>query len=831
MKPPTRNTALALAAALLAAGSLQAQTLIYGLTSTNSLVTFDSAPGQVSPALVLGGLGAGETVAGIDFRPFTGQLYALTRDAGDVGRLYTVDLSTGALSPVALTGPALTVVGTVDIDFNPAASAGVNALRILTGSGQNYRLGFTETGATVNVDGSVNVGVGGAASTNIVATAYTRNVAGLPGAGGIGGTAQYALDSSLDVLYRVNPPNNGTMTNALPLGIDIGSAAGMDIVTGSDRALAVLSAGGSNALYEVSLSTGAATVLRGLPAQVVDLAVPIPATITSIGNAETNVVVTWSGGVGPFAVRRGNVVDEAMCAVVTTTNRTATLVREGRAGFFSVADLSGAPPTRFTVSLSGAAERPNPVTTTADGFGTLEVNGDTLTFDLGYRGLSGAATLAHIHGAGASSQAVGVLVDLAPFAVGGFGASGTIKGSVALSPFQKASLLGGKTYVNIHTAANGGGEIRGQVTPMIYKAALSGEAERPNPVDTGAKGFATFSLVGKELAFNMHYAGLGGPATLAHIHGAAPSFGTAGVMVDLAPFAVGGFGSSGAIVGKVALTQDQLNAVVDGLAYVNIHTTANGGGEVRGQILPELTGTAYSADLSGAAERPNPVATTGSGFVSASLLGDTLRLHIYYRNLSSPLQLAHIHGPASASGAAGVLVDLFPLHQGAPGTNGFFAGSVTLSAAQKSALLSGLTYVNLHTVNNGGGELRGQLVPVVLQSTLDGASERPTPVVTAGSGFGRLALLGRQLSFGVRYGELVSVAQMAHIHGPSGPEGAAGVMVDLAPFAAPFGTSGLIQGSALLTDSQLAAMVDGLTYFNIHTANNGGGEIRGQILP
>ena len=178
-----------------------------------------------------------------------------------------------------------------------------------------------------------------------------------------------------------------------------------------------------------------------------------------------------------------------------------------------------------------------------------------------------------------------------------------------------------------------------------------------------------------------------------------------------------------------------------------------------------------------------------------------------------------------------MLVDLFPLHQGTPGTNGWFSGTIALSAAQKSALLSGLAYVNLHTVNNGGGEVRGQLVPIVLQSTLDGASERPNPVVTDGTGYARLALLGKQLSFGLSYRGLGSTAQMAHIHGPAGPEGFAGVLVDLAPFAAPFGTSGLILGGTTLTDSQLAALVDGLTYFNIHTVNNGGGEVRGQILP
>ena len=113
----------------------------------------------------------------------------------------------------------------------------------------------------------------------------------------------------------------------------------------------------------------------------------------------------------------------------------------------------------------GAAERPASVVTSADGFGTLEISGNTLTFNLGYRGLSDAATAAHIHGPANSSGATGVLLDLAPFNGGAFGVSGTLIGSVAISADVKAAILSGLTYVNIHTMANGGGEVRGQVGP------------------------------------------------------------------------------------------------------------------------------------------------------------------------------------------------------------------------------------------------------------------------------------------------------------------------------------------------------------------------------
>jgi hypothetical protein len=51
------------------------------------------------------------------------------------------------------------------------------------------------------------------------------------------------------------------------------------------------------------------------------------------------------------------------------------------------------------------------------------------------------------------------------------------------------------------------------------------------------------------------------------------------------------------------------------------------------------------------------------------------------------------------------------------------------------------------------------------------------------------------------------------------------------PLAGAAGTSGTLSGTVTLIDPQLEALLGGLTYVNIHTANNGGGEIRGQILP
>jgi len=88
---------------------------------------------------------------------------------------------------------------------------------------------------------------------------------------------------------------------------------------------------------------------------------------------------------------------------------------------------------------------------------TLDTATKTLTWDVEYSGLSGPATAAHIHGPADPGKDAGVVV---PFT--GSLAS-PIKGSATLTDAQIGQLESGKWYVNIHTAANKGGEIRGQL--------------------------------------------------------------------------------------------------------------------------------------------------------------------------------------------------------------------------------------------------------------------------------------------------------------------------------------------------------------------------------
>jgi hypothetical protein len=110
-------------------------------------------------------------------------------------------------------------------------------------------------------------------------------------------------------------------------------------------------------------------------------------------------------------------------------------------------------------TLDGASEVPP---NTSAGKGTADIDYDAatkkLTWKLTYSGLSGPATAAHFHGPSEAGKNAGVAVAI-PGAT-----SSPAEGSATLTDAQAADLVAGKYYVNVHTAANPGGEIRGQVT-------------------------------------------------------------------------------------------------------------------------------------------------------------------------------------------------------------------------------------------------------------------------------------------------------------------------------------------------------------------------------
>jgi hypothetical protein len=123
------------------------------------------------------------------------------------------------------------------------------------------------------------------------------------------------------------------------------------------------------------------------------------------------------------------------------------------------ASAASAATVTYTARLSGRSEIPK---TDSKATGKLDATFDTQTKTLNYTltfdGLSGPATAAHIHGPATRAQSAGVVTPL-----GGANPVSPVTGSVTLTDVQVKSLQSAKLYVNVHTAANPGGEIRGQI--------------------------------------------------------------------------------------------------------------------------------------------------------------------------------------------------------------------------------------------------------------------------------------------------------------------------------------------------------------------------------
>ena len=276
----------------------------YALSGT-TLIPFSTLnPGAALAPIAVAGVAAGETLVGIDFRPQNGLLYGLgvnatadtatlyaisprTGFAGVVGVVGGIAFQTGAGAAVDLPDPATTGY---DIDFNPA----VDRLRVVAGS-LNFRIdpnsglpidgnlgGAANSVANTNTDGTINGG-----TTAVQGTAYTNN---FPNNGNT--TTQYALDAGTDKLFIQNPPNAGTQTPPAGLAVTAGGSPldftavrGFDILANvnapspnaapaAGSGFAVLTVGGTDRLYRIDLTTGAATLVGPIGAT--------PATVQSL---------------------------------------------------------------------------------------------------------------------------------------------------------------------------------------------------------------------------------------------------------------------------------------------------------------------------------------------------------------------------------------------------------------------------------------------------------------------------------------------------------------------------------------------------------------------
>lgn len=248
-----RSVVLIGAGLALAMGSGAGAEIVYGVTNTQTLVSFRSgSPMDLISGVAISGMQQNEVVRGIDFRPATGELFAL----GSFNNLYTLNISSGAASLVGAGGfsPALNG-SSFGFDFNPT----IDRIRIVSDANQNL-VANPGTGTVTNAGvvpvfyaaGDVNEGV----DPNIVGSAYTNSFAGAL-------TSQlYGIDTGLDVL--VTQANSaGTLLTVGSLGADLGDTLSFDISGVTGRAyVSVMDTNNSiSTFWTIDLATGAASMI------------------------------------------------------------------------------------------------------------------------------------------------------------------------------------------------------------------------------------------------------------------------------------------------------------------------------------------------------------------------------------------------------------------------------------------------------------------------------------------------------------------------------------------------------------------------------------------
>ncbi len=230
--------------------------ILFGVTTTNVLVTFDSAnPSVILRALpITGFLSPGEVIADIDVRPLTGGIYGFS----NLNRMYLISPGTAFALPIG--NPASIAAHLKGFDFDPRN----DRLRIISNLGEHQVL-EPNFATLVNGGAFPSYHVGDpfqGATPRIGGLAFSNNV---PNANS---TTLYGIDHVLNTLVRVGATtlNDGILTTIGRLGVDVGNRVGFDIAPVSNVAFASLQFAGEafSRLSVINLANGRATSLGAI---------------------------------------------------------------------------------------------------------------------------------------------------------------------------------------------------------------------------------------------------------------------------------------------------------------------------------------------------------------------------------------------------------------------------------------------------------------------------------------------------------------------------------------------------------------------------------------
>ena len=280
--------------------------------------------------------------------------------------------------------------------------------------------------------------------------------------------------------------------------------------------------------------------------------------------------------------------------------------------------LTRAPGMGFTISADQSQETPATGTGgTGTGFAYIDSVGRRLTYAVTVAGLSDTVTGSHFH-----SGPVGVAGPVIhPIA---FTDSSSAGGWTSFADSVYGLLARSDVYFNIHTKTHPGGEIRGQlmsVTGQRFTIALDGTQETPSNTAAGrGSAWAILSPDGSSLLYRATFAELTGAVTGSHFHTGAPGVG--GPVVH--PFTENGNTATGSWSSPA---DSILRSLMTGNVYMNFHTSAHPGGEIRGQLMP-ASAIEFIMGLSSSQESGVSTSGTGTGYALLDSLGQNSRTRL-----------------------------------------------------------------------------------------------------------------------------------------------------------------------------------------------------------
>jgi hypothetical protein len=396
---------------------------------------------------------------------------------------------------------------------------------------------------------------------------------------------------------------------------------------------------------------------------------------------------------------------------------------------------------------------------------------------------------AHLHGPASVGHDGGVLCPLTAGTGNTYGFWWTASGSCILQPAWEYYLYNGLTYVNIHNGAFPNGEVRGQVYDMTnanaptHAALLTDRQAGVSPSVASRGGIAFFTcgdptVLTSTCTGGVMWAGLTSVPSQAHVHASTPTLAldpsalaTPGNPNNLTPkdficggtaAACAGGNSAGPTSVFTGLTYTFNPITIGGVgtfdyAYVNVHTTMYGNGEVRGQIrklsmpasgaVGRVDANADNANFYAIAAPQTGIAPAGqggNGLCAATYNAGTATLAYTCVHTCGQASAAHFHGPCAPGTFTCPSMIQWTLTINAANTFVVQGSIPAITAAQWTNLQGGMYYFNVHTPGAPAGCATGTLYPAGM-----GASAATTPNYSA-------VLDGIQAGFGPIYGANVA---------------------------------------------------------------------------